>query len=261
MKKQGLFIIFLFVLFSLISGKTWGQMWSSYGDFVYEYQGTTLIYKIIQGKTNEVALAKYHYSAKMCPSGDVVIPSQVTNNGQTYTVTKIEYYALGGCEDLTSVEMPNTVDTMGGYAFSGCTNLKKVTIPASLKTITSNAFGKCTSLETIICEGGIPSNCNGYAFYGVDKTKVKLIVPSGSENDYGNANVWKDFLDISSGSTLMPKNETKYICQGDTYTFGDTTLTTAGTYTDTLSGNNGNPDTLYTLTLVVKPLKLRLLTP
>ena len=60
-------------------------------------------------------------------SGDVVIPSQVTYKGQTYSVTIIES-AFEGCANLTSVAIPNSVIFIYLYAFEGCDNLKSVYI-------------------------------------------------------------------------------------------------------------------------------------
>ena len=51
-------------------------------DFSYTYQGKTLYYNITSDNTVEVAGDNY-------VSGDVVIPSSVTNNGTTYSVTSI----------------------------------------------------------------------------------------------------------------------------------------------------------------------------
>ena len=47
---------------------------------------------------------------------DLVIPNGVTSVG----------YAFSGCDGLTSVTIPNSVESIGGYAFSGCNRLKEV---------------------------------------------------------------------------------------------------------------------------------------
>ena len=54
-------------------------------DFSYTYQGKTLYYNITSDNTVEVT---YHGNINYV-SGDVVIPSSVTNNGTTYSVTSI----------------------------------------------------------------------------------------------------------------------------------------------------------------------------
>ncbi len=77
------------------------------------------------------------------PSGELVIPSSVTYNGDTYTVTEIGDYAFQSCTDLTSVTIPNTVTSIGEQAFSYCNNLSDINIPNSVTFIGNNAFNSC----------------------------------------------------------------------------------------------------------------------
>ena len=91
-------------------------------DFSYTYQGKTLYYTITSSNTVEVA---YHENINYV-SGDVVIPSSVTNNGTTYSVTSIGDRAFYYCSGLTSVTIPNGVTSIGGSAFYGCNGLTSV---------------------------------------------------------------------------------------------------------------------------------------
>lgn len=61
-------------------------------------------------------------------TGDVVIPSSVTHNGKTYSVTTIGAQAFNGSSALTSIAIPNSIKSIGFGAFSGCSGLKKVYI-------------------------------------------------------------------------------------------------------------------------------------
>ena len=88
-------------------------------DFPYTHQGKTLYYDIISDSTVEVT----YYNNSNYVSGDVVIPSTVTYNGTTYSVTSIGGSAFGDCSGLTSVTIPNSVTSIGGFAFSGCSGL------------------------------------------------------------------------------------------------------------------------------------------
>ena len=73
-------------------------------------------------------------------SGSVLIPSTVTYNGITYSVTSIGYGAFSDCSSLTSITIPNSVRSIGSGAFEGCTGLTSVTIPNSVTEIGSSAF-------------------------------------------------------------------------------------------------------------------------
>ena len=53
-------------------------------------------------------------------SGAVTIPTEVTYEGITYSVTSIGEYAFWGCSGLTSVVIPNSVTSIGNAAFWGC---------------------------------------------------------------------------------------------------------------------------------------------
>ena len=53
-------------------------------------------------------------------SGDIVIPSTVTYNDVTYSVTSIDVRAFQECGGLTSVVIPESVTYIGESAFSGC---------------------------------------------------------------------------------------------------------------------------------------------
>lgn len=92
---------------------------------------------------NEVAVTyrgTEHWTYSDRYTGEVIIPSTVTYNHRTYTVTKIGTNAFYGCIGLTSVTIPNTVNTIGYYAFEGCSALTDVTIPGSVDTVDEGAF-------------------------------------------------------------------------------------------------------------------------
>ena len=69
------------------------------------------------------------------------------------------------CKNLTSIEIPNSVTSIGDLAFSSCSGLTSVTIPNSFTSIGSGAFSFCSGLESIVVESGNSKydsrdNCN-----------------------------------------------------------------------------------------------------
>ena len=73
-------------------------------------------------------------------NGSVKIDATIVVNGKTYEVTAIVEEAFKGCTGITSVDIPNTVSTIGSGAFEGCTNLSQINIGKGIKEIGSRAF-------------------------------------------------------------------------------------------------------------------------
>ena len=74
-------------------------------------------------------------NSENAPSGAVVIPSSVTYETVTYTVTSIAASAFYGPE-ITSVTIPASVLTIGDEAFQNCYSLTSITIEDSETPLT-----------------------------------------------------------------------------------------------------------------------------
>ena len=89
------------------------------------------------------------------PTGAITIPSSVTYETVTYTVTSIADYGFGSNEDITEVTIPNTVTSIGEGAFYGCDGLTTITLPSTLTTIGNSAFFQCSSLASFSVPGSV----------------------------------------------------------------------------------------------------------
>ena len=70
-------------------------------------------------------------------------------------VTTIGDYAFYGCENVTSVTLPDTVTQIGKLAFYGCKNLRTLTVPDSVLVVEDYAFAKA-GLQSIVFRGSAP---------------------------------------------------------------------------------------------------------
>ena len=61
-------------------------------------------------------------------TGSVTIPSSITYEGTSYSVTSISYYAFYGCSGLTSITIPESVTRIGDLAFEGCSSLTSMRV-------------------------------------------------------------------------------------------------------------------------------------
>ena len=148
----------LLTLMSLVPVMTWSQQKVLVDGIYFFLNDSSLTAEV----TNDES---YPYS------GDVVIPASVDYNNLTYSVTSIGSSAFYECTGLTSIDIPESVVTIGEFAFYGsglssvvfpdhmniisegafslCSNLKFVTIPPSVTIIGDAAFAGCTALERV----------------------------------------------------------------------------------------------------------------
>lgn len=81
-------------------------------------------------------------------NGNIVIPSSVTNDGKTYTVTSLGYGAFYYCEALESLILPNTITLIKSYNFWYTKNLRSIYLPNSLQR-NEGSFYNCDELEAV----------------------------------------------------------------------------------------------------------------
>ena len=89
----------------------------------------------------EVTITKW----KSPTQGDVVIPETVDG----WKVTAIGE-AFRNCSEITSVTIPESVNTISSYAFENCSKLETVNFPENLRIIGISAFSGCERLEQVV---------------------------------------------------------------------------------------------------------------
>lgn len=68
----------------------------------------------------------------------------------TTAIKQIANYAFNGCDKLSSIRIPESVEYIGAYAFEDCTSLYKVELGSGVRYIGNNAFRYCYKLYEVI---------------------------------------------------------------------------------------------------------------
>ena len=154
--------------------------------------GQTLYYNIVDN--NRVVVVNQNntmwepFYSDGAPVGALIIPDSVTHpvTGIIYVVDSIGDNAFAGCNNLTSVIIPNSVTSIGdgAFQFSGllshiefgnavisigyrsfyeCYSLTNIIFPESLITIGENAFGQDANLTSITLPSSL-TTIEDYAF-------------------------------------------------------------------------------------------------
>ncbi|MBO4803183.1 MAG: leucine-rich repeat domain-containing protein, partial [Muribaculaceae bacterium] len=141
------------------------DVWKNFSNIVsrdYDFAYNNIYYRITGPNTAEVTYKDKNYNSY---SGTVNVPSTVTHNGATYTVTAVGRYAFYKSNGLTEAILPNTVTMLDYAAFADCSSLTSIEIPSSVTELGEFCFMSCAALEVIRINGevtAIPRQCFTY---------------------------------------------------------------------------------------------------
>ena len=127
---------------------------------------------------------------------------------------EIHQYAFFICEVLTSVEISDSVTTIGDSAFYGCAGLISVTIPDSVTSIGSAAFQYCVELTSGTI-GESVTTIGDYAFYECNKlievyNKSDLNIVAGSKGN-GYIGYYAQNIYTNEGGSKLSHTDDGYI--------------------------------------------------
>ncbi len=182
--------------------------------FAYDFSavcssGQTLYYNITSSAypytVKVISQNQYSPYYSSYPTGNLIIPSSVTYNGRTFSVTSIGADAFNSCSGLTSVTIPNSVTSIGNSAFAycsglttvnfnatncttmgsyssypvfyGCTSLTTLNIGENVRNIPADAFFRCRSLTSVTIPNSVTS-IGQYAFSQCSGLTGELIIPN-----------------------------------------------------------------------------------
>ena len=102
------------------------------------------------------------------------------------SVKEIWFRAFCGCEGLTSITIPNTVQLVLDGAFAGCSNLKEIVFEDGFKKIRGNdVFVGCNSLKSVVLPGSLVSP--GRCTFAACNNLRKVMIQEGMKKMSGDA--------------------------------------------------------------------------
>ena len=152
-----------------------------------------------------------------CTDTDIIIPAQY----EGLPVTTIGEWAFWGRSSLTSIEIPDSITTIGSSAFNGCTNLTfneyencqyfgnesnpyhvlikvkdststSYTIHEDTKVIAGSVFQYCSSLTSVVIPDSV-TTIGSYAFANCD-VLTSMVIPDSVTTIGEGAFYWCDSL-------------------------------------------------------------------
>jgi uncharacterized repeat protein (TIGR02543 family) len=108
----------LIALLAMFPVGAWAQTTFTQGDFTYT---------VTDEDAKTVSIAKAEAATL---TGALVIPTSVTESGETYAVTSIADYAFQG-QSITSVTIPSSIMSIDSWAFRDCFSLTNISIEDS----------------------------------------------------------------------------------------------------------------------------------
>jgi hypothetical protein len=156
------------------------------------FGNSTIKVEVVLNTDGNVATIGTGYNAciPQYAEGKLHIPSIITHNNTTYTVTAIAPVAFRFCVNLEEVEIDEGVTTIGNFAFVGCKNIEAISLPSTVTTIGGGAFCKLPNLKEIKCAATTPPTWRWYDVFQVDGSTegrnpdLKLYVPESSTSAY-----------------------------------------------------------------------------
>lgn len=156
----------------------------------------------------ESCFSECHFSGELTiPEGTIEIPEEfmylIAKQSELRSIVipkslkKIGDRAFCGHSRLGKISISEGLLTIGNYAFYNC-NLTSLELPASIQSIQKKAFNGCNNISKITCHAIEPPAVLSGAFDGVAKDNFTVEVPAQSVTRYKTESGWSDFRRIAA---------------------------------------------------------------
>ena len=151
--------------------------------YLYEDSANPVTHDLLKGKTNVKKVIYSEGIERICGCSyassvqTVVLPS---------TAKYIDAYAFNDCTSLTSINLPESICSIGNGAFchSGITT---ITIPSKVKRILSFTFNRCNNLESVkLPDGMVKIGTGAFSFSGLKSINIPKSVTSIESSAFRN---------------------------------------------------------------------------
>ena len=178
-----------------VAGSTIGLVYEASIDGTYAevvgYEGTAKNIIIAEEYNGLPVKSIYNEAFKNSSITSIEIPDSVTSIGNS---------AFSSCSSLTSIEIPDSVTSIGNSAFSSCSSLTSIEIPDSVTSIGRGAFSYCNS-ALYTTENNlkyVKANNNPYCLLIEATNKNLSTYTINSQTKYIGYGVFRDCARLSS---------------------------------------------------------------
>ena len=144
------------------------------------------------------------WNAQNCFSNGNLSAYNITQVTIGNEVKSIPHNFVNGSQ-ITSVIIPNSVDTIGNYAFSDCSALSSLSMGSSVTSIGEGAFYNCSALSSLNIGPSVAS-IGEWAFYGC--SALESITVDNANKTYSSPNQCNAIIEKETNTLIIGCNNT-----------------------------------------------------
>lgn len=168
---------------------------TSIGDLAFSYCKSLTNIQVNENNANYKSIDGNLYSKDGTTLIQYAIGKTQTSIELPNSVTSIGDSAFSGCESLISVELSDSVTSIGGYAFSGCTALISIVFGNGITSIGDYVFNNCSALKLVDFRSATAVPTVGSGIFYNTSTNRRIVVPDALYDEWIVATNWVSYAD------------------------------------------------------------------